>query len=588
MNDDVEVLGIQHVPIKYIRPNPDQPRKNFDQAKLQELADSIRDNGLLQNPVVRFISDTDFIIVAGERRWRAHKLLGVSSVECKVIKCSDRKAYELSIIENLKRVDVDLLEEAGGYEFFRKEYNLTITEISERVGKSSSWISNVLYLLSEPPEIQEYVKDGTLTSTILQGVRGLPNLHEKLVLLEKVRKEEIKKTDVRDYVRQVRDLYQISEQLGIDPEEVRKRGIHHKGAARRFDIKEELALPPDFRFFFICDHLVTGPELQYFPRTTILSSAFTYMHSKSAAKRLTSILMRRRLIELLFMDSGAVSAAKKGLFDFFKRQDQLIQFYESYKPDICVMMDYPTYGGTFTSQQVVDGTLANAEAFRDWTPSFDTTKVYALQGEHPEDYLRCFRGLLDLGVFRSGERQALAMGSIAKCNLADITNKISLVLQDQDFQDVRSRLEFFHGFGVGQPNKIVPLYDLGFNSFDALTTVIITAVGKWWVRGKMIHHLIQESPLARKVRLLFNVNSFWGQLCETFAEHKGIQLSDEKASIDQNLSFLDSDHDIQEDEETSNDVENALWNLEPELKLTQKKLTNKRTSHVDFESFSSL
>lgn len=584
---NVNVLGMFHIPLEYIHPNPSQPRQTFDQVKLQELADNIKANGLLQPIVIRKVTDTHFTIVAGERRYRAHKLLELTTIESKVVECDDETAYELSLLENLIRVDIDLLEEAKAYNHLRNK-SYTLVQLGLIVSKSPSWVSNVLSLLEEDPQVQAYVVQGVLTSTVLQPLRQLPNLHEKLLLLEKVKAGEVNKSDVREYANQIRELYRISQELGIDPEEVRARGIHHKGPGGRFDVREELILPPDFQFFFICDHLISSAELQFFPRTTILSSAFTYMHSKSAAKRLTSILMRRRMIELLFFDSGAVTAAKKGQFEFFTKQDQLLQFYENHKPDICVMLDYPTYGGTFTPSQVVDGTLYNAFHFKDWHPSFDTVKVYVLQGAAPEDYLRCFRGLLDMGIFNISERQALAFGSIARDTLPQIEHKISLVLQDPDYQRIRPRLQFVHGFGVGQPHKIVRLYELGINSCDALTTVILTAVGKWWVRGKAVHHLIQESPLARRVRLIFNVVSFWGMLCELFAKQRGLELSQEKASVLTDLSFLENTEVEIEPAQFEEDTLSFDFEVPSEKKRRRSSSGKKSTKSkvaVDFGSF---
>lgn len=585
LDQDLEVLGTIQIPIGQVERNPSQPRKNFNEVSLRELADNIKQNGLLQDIVVRKLTENRYIIVAGERRWRAHKLNETSHISARVIICDDSKAYELSLLENLMREDIDLLEEALGYEYLRDRFQYTLERLGEVVSKNPSSVSNIMGILKEDPQVQAYVSDGTFTFSMLQSVRKLPNLHEKLELLRKVKVEIIRKSDVKAYVHHVEELYRIASQLNIDPEEVRRRGIAHKGIGGRFDIKEELAIPDDFQFFFICDNLLSGSDLEYFPRTTILSSAFTYMHSKAAAKRLASIMLKRPMIQSFFMDSGAVSAVKKKQLQFFENGAQLIQFYENHKPDICVALDVPAYADTFPPKEVVDYTLRNAISFRDWTPSFNTVKVYVLQGIEPEDYLRCFQGYVSMGVFEKDERQALAFGSIAKTSIENIIRKISLVLQDPDYQRIRPQLQFVHGFGVGQPKRIVKLYKLGINSFDALTTVILTAVGQWWIRGKSVHHLIQESSLSRRVRLLFNVASFWGMLCEEFAKQEGVQLADVTSpTTEVDLSFLDKINDEEALAKLPSEVEED-FSWEPHLEVKTKRAKPSFKGKIDWESF---
>ena len=155
--------NLQSLPIAQVECNADQPRKRFDDAALDELADSIREHGVLQPLTVRRLGTGYYQIVAGERRWRAARLAGLTEVPAIVIEADDRKATELALIENLQREDLDPLEEAEGYKKLMDSYHMTQEDVAARVGKSRSAVANALRLLGLCPEVRALVEGGKLS-----------------------------------------------------------------------------------------------------------------------------------------------------------------------------------------------------------------------------------------------------------------------------------------------------------------------------------------------------------------------------------------------------------------------------------------
>lgn len=133
------------LPLQRVEPNPDQPRRDFNEEELQALADSIATHGMLQPLTVREISGSEYYqIIAGERRWRAARLAGLTEVPALVVEADDRKAMELALIENLQRQDLNPVEEALGYQSLLSDYGLTQEEAAQRVGKSRPAVANAL------------------------------------------------------------------------------------------------------------------------------------------------------------------------------------------------------------------------------------------------------------------------------------------------------------------------------------------------------------------------------------------------------------------------------------------------------------
>ena len=163
VEEPLEKSAYQMLPIYKVEPNPDQPRQDFDEEELQALADSIHIHGIIQPLTVRELPSGYYQIIAGERRWRAARIAGLSDVPAVIMEADDRKVKELALIENLQRQDLNPVEEALGYQSLMNEYGLTQEETAKRVGKSRPAVANALRLLSLCPDVMEQLRKGDLT-----------------------------------------------------------------------------------------------------------------------------------------------------------------------------------------------------------------------------------------------------------------------------------------------------------------------------------------------------------------------------------------------------------------------------------------
>ena len=170
------------LPISQIESCRNQPRKNFDREKLEELADSIRQHGVIQPLTVRRLASGYYQIIAGERRWRAARLAGLQEIPAVVIEADDKKAMELAMIENLQREDLNPIEEAMGFRTLIETYGMTQERAAESVGKSRSAVTNALRLLELHGSIQNLVQDGRLSAGHARAILPLsPALRVKAV-----------------------------------------------------------------------------------------------------------------------------------------------------------------------------------------------------------------------------------------------------------------------------------------------------------------------------------------------------------------------------------------------------------------------
>ncbi|MBR3979167.1 MAG: ParB/RepB/Spo0J family partition protein [Oscillospiraceae bacterium] len=174
------------LPLHRVEPNPGQPRHQFDEEELQALADSISLHGVVQPLTVRELSPGFFQIIAGERRWRAARLAGLSEIPAVVIEADDRKVMELALIENLQRQDLNPIEEAMGYRSLMEEYGLTQEEVATQVGKSRPAVANALRLLLLPEAILEMVQSGALSAGHARAILSVKNEKKQLEAAKKI------------------------------------------------------------------------------------------------------------------------------------------------------------------------------------------------------------------------------------------------------------------------------------------------------------------------------------------------------------------------------------------------------------------
>jgi ParB family chromosome partitioning protein len=181
-----EQEGVSKLPIAKVQPNPQQPRKNFEPEALTDLANSIRQHGMIQPICVRLLSSGYYQIISGERRWRAAKEAGLEELPAVVIEADDRKVMELSLIENLQREDLNAMEEAQGYLTLMQEFGMTQEAVSKRVGKSRSAVANAVRLLSLPDDLKELVEQDKLTAGHARAVLSVADDQARHALAEKI------------------------------------------------------------------------------------------------------------------------------------------------------------------------------------------------------------------------------------------------------------------------------------------------------------------------------------------------------------------------------------------------------------------
>jgi len=195
------------LPIEFLKPNPNQPRRHFDEAAIEELAHSIRARGLLQPILVRPLGANSYEIVAGERRWRAAQKAQLHEVPVVIRELTEEEAAEIALIENVQRVDLNAIEEARAYQRLIEVYKRTPDEIAKAVGKSRSHIANSLRLLTVAPALFEAVEKGTVTAGHARALIGAPDQQRLLSIV-------------------------LAKNLSVRDTEALVRGAHEQAAAR--------------------------------------------------------------------------------------------------------------------------------------------------------------------------------------------------------------------------------------------------------------------------------------------------------------------------------------------------------------------
>ena len=180
----------QKLPIAQVKPNPNQPRTHFDESALAELAESIREHGVLQPLLVRK-KGQNYEIIAGERRYQASKLAGLDEVPVIIKDVDDQKMMELALIENLQRSDLNPIEEAKGYQQLIKKSKMTQEALAKAVSKSRSSITNSLRLLDLPEEVQQFLFEGKMTAGHARAILAVPFEEQRIKLAEKVVAEQL-------------------------------------------------------------------------------------------------------------------------------------------------------------------------------------------------------------------------------------------------------------------------------------------------------------------------------------------------------------------------------------------------------------
>ncbi len=206
-DDEAEQLTL---PISKVEPRSEQPREYFDQEALEALADSIRQYGLIQPITVRKLDSGYYQIIAGERRWRASRLAGLTEVPVRVIEADDRRTAELALVENLQREDLNPIEEAKGYKLLIEEYGLTQEDAARSVGRSRPAITNAMRLLMLTPPVMEMVEKGKLSAGHARAILSVSEPSKQLAAANEIIKKNYS----------VRKAEQLAARIAREPRQV--------------------------------------------------------------------------------------------------------------------------------------------------------------------------------------------------------------------------------------------------------------------------------------------------------------------------------------------------------------------------------
>jgi ParB family chromosome partitioning protein len=217
--------SIAKISMNSIKANEGQPRKNFDDEKIEQLALSIKEHGVVQPIVLKKDGET-YTIVAGERRWRAAKSIGLKEIPAVVMELSDKQVLEISLIENIQREDLNPIEEALAYKKLIEEFELTQEELSKRIGKSRTAVTNCLRLLNLDERVQEYLIDGVISEGHGRAILAVEDKDTQYVLAQKIIDEALN----------VRDTEKIIKNLG----KTKKAAAKDSNNIYYVDIKEKL------------------------------------------------------------------------------------------------------------------------------------------------------------------------------------------------------------------------------------------------------------------------------------------------------------------------------------------------------------
>jgi len=190
--------GLLTLPISKVEPRADQPRTSFDEEALHDLAESIAQYGLIQPILVRKLDSGYYQIIAGERRWRASRLAGLTEIPVRVVEADDRRTAELALVENLQREDLNPIEEAKGYRTLMEDYGLSQEEVARGVGRSRPAVANALRLLSLSPQVMELVEKGELSAGHARALVPIPDGGRQLEAARQVIKQafSVRKTEL--------------------------------------------------------------------------------------------------------------------------------------------------------------------------------------------------------------------------------------------------------------------------------------------------------------------------------------------------------------------------------------------------------
>jgi len=204
-DENVDQSRVEEIFIDQIEPNPFQPRSNFDEDALRELANSIQEKGIIQPITVRKIKAEKYQIVAGERRWRASKLVGLEKIPAVIRNFDDQEMLEIALIENIQREDLNPVEEAGAYKEMLDNFDITQAELAKQVGKSRSNVSNMIRLLKLSDKVKNHLQRGTITIGHARALLSLEKEETQVAACENIIIQDLTVRETENYVEKLKN-----------------------------------------------------------------------------------------------------------------------------------------------------------------------------------------------------------------------------------------------------------------------------------------------------------------------------------------------------------------------------------------------
>lgn len=227
--------SLREIPVDQVAPNPFQPRRQFSQEQLQELADSIKTHGVLEPIVVRPVEGPGpvrYQLVVGERRWRAAQMAGLATLPAVVRAVGDREMVQMALVENLQREDLNPLEEAEAYRRLMEEFGLSQEDVARAVGRKRPTVANTLRLLELEPEIQEYLRSAQLSAGHGKALLGLPGGQARVELARQVVEKGLSVRETEELVRQMTEALPQRQAAGGGPSEAAREGRPSEAVGR--------------------------------------------------------------------------------------------------------------------------------------------------------------------------------------------------------------------------------------------------------------------------------------------------------------------------------------------------------------------
>jgi len=237
---NIPVAGaISEIPLKQINTNPDQPRKEFDEDKLAELSESIKNHGIIQPVTVRKTARNKYELITGERRYRASKMAGLKSIPAFIREADDIQVMEMALVENIQRQDLNAIEIAFSYQKLVDECNLSYEDLSKRVGKKRATVNNYLRLLKLPIEIQLALKEQLVTMGHARALISMEDITDQLFVLKETIEKELSVRQVEGIVRKIQNKESITQK--------KTNNLPYKYQQLNNKIKKKLSVPVEIK-----------------------------------------------------------------------------------------------------------------------------------------------------------------------------------------------------------------------------------------------------------------------------------------------------------------------------------------------------